>query len=938
MDYKHTLNLPGTDFPMKADLAKREPALLAHWQQTGLYGRLRAARADRPRFVLHDGPPYANGEIHIGHAVNKILKDIINKSRLLDGLDVPYVPGWDCHGLPIELAVEKTHGKPGVASARDFRRACRAYAEAQVARQRADFIRLGVLADWDHPYLTMDPAYEADIVRALARMVANGHLQRGAKPVHWCVDCGSALAEAEVEYQEHQSLAIDVRFACLEPEALLARLQHAPEDKGEGPVSVVIWTTTPWTLPANQAVAVHPALDYVLVQVDGPRGVERLLLAQDGIEDVLARWDIAAHQVIAYGPGAALEGLRLLHPFQDRDVPVILADFVTTGTGTGLVHIAPAHGPDDYAVGQQYGLPVDNPVGPDGRYHADVPEFAGLPVLTAHDAILETLKRTGALLHAARLRHSYPHCWRHKTPVIFRATPQWFIAMEAAGLRAQALAEIGRVQWLPAWGEERIRGMVAERPDWCVSRQRLWGVPLALFVHRRTGAPHPDTVALMEAVAQRIERQGIQAWFDLDPAELLGDAAADYDKLPDTLDVWFDSGVSSAAVLERRPELGYPADLYLEGSDQHRGWFQSSLLTAVARRGEAPYRAVLTHGFTVDEQGQKMSKSRGNVVAPQSVVDSLGADVLRLWVAATDYRAEMAVSQQILSRTSDAYRRIRNTARFLLANLKGYEPAVHALPASDLLSLDRWVIGRARALQERVREAYTRYEFHRVYQDVHNFCAVDLGAFYLDVIKDRLYTTPADSRARRSAQTALHHLVEALVRWIAPILSFTAEEIWRHLPGAREDSVFFAEWSALPEVASDEALWTQVLAVREVVSRELERWRVATGAGANLEAEVDLYAGQELHETLLPLGDELRFALITSAATLARETARPQSAAHVTLEGGDELWIAIRAAEHAKCPRCWHRRADVGSHPDHPALCGRCATNVAGPGEDRQWA
>jgi isoleucyl-tRNA synthetase len=938
MDYKQTLNLPGTEFPMKANLARREPAVLAHWQQTRLYEQLRAARAGRPRYVLHDGPPYANGEIHIGHAVNKILKDIINKSRLLDGFDVPYVPGWDCHGLPIELAVEKAQGKPGVDGARDFRRACRAYAEAQVARQREDFIRLGVLADWEHPYLTMDPAYEADIVRALAQIVANGHLQRGAKPVHWCVDCGSALAEAEVEYAEHQSLAIDVRFSCPEPEVLFARLQHAPEGKGDGPVSVVIWTTTPWTLPANQAVAVHPELDYVLIEVEGAQGRERLVLAQAEVDAVLARWGIETHRVLAYGPGAALEGVRLRHPFQAREVPMILADFVTTGTGTGLVHIAPAHGPDDYAVGQRNALPVDNPVGPDGRYFDDIPDLAGKPVLTAHDAVLDLLKTRGSLVHVERLRHSYPHCWRHKTPVIFRATPQWFIAMDATGLRDTALDEIARVTWLPAWGEERIRGMVAERPDWCVSRQRLWGVPLALFVHRRTGALHPDTVALMEQVAARIAQAGIQAWFDLDPAELLGAEAADYEKVNDTLDVWFDSGVSSAAVLERREELGFPADLYLEGSDQHRGWFQSSLLTAVARRGEAPYRAVLTHGFTVDEKGQKMSKSRGNVVAPQAVVDTLGADVLRLWVAATDYRAEMAVSQQILSRISDAYRRIRNTARFLLANLKGFDPATDALPAPELLSLDRWILHRADVLQERLRDAYTRFEFHRVYQDVHNFCSVDLGAFYLDVIKDRLYTTPADSRARRSAQSALYHLAEALVRWIAPVLSFTAEEIWRSLPGARAESVFLAEWHVLPEVAPDEALWARVLAVRECVGPELERWRVATGAGANLEAEVSIYAGQELFEALQPLAGELRFALITSEAHLARETARPPEAVHATLDGGDELWITIRPAEHAKCPRCWHRRADVGSHPDHPELCGRCASNVAGPGEDRQWA
>ncbi|HEY9199905.1 MAG TPA: isoleucine--tRNA ligase, partial [Gammaproteobacteria bacterium] len=744
-DYKDTLNLPNTDFPMKGNLAQREPELLAHWDAIGLYRLMRESGAGRPRFVLHDGPPYANGEIHIGHAVNKILKDIIVKSRTLSGFDAPYVPGWDCHGLPIELNVEKKVGKAGrKVDHATFRKACRDYAAEQVTRQKADFIRLGVSGDWDHPYLTMDFKFEADIIRALGRIAANGHLTKGFKPVHWCTDCGSALAEAEVEYEDKTSPAIDVRFAVLDEAALLARCHATEGGEGKGPLSVVIWTTTPWTLPANRAVALHPELDYVLVQIEGAQGPERLLLADALYRQALQRYGIGDYRVIGNCKGADLENLKLQHPFYAREVPIIVGDHVTTETGTGAVHTAPGHGQEDYVVGQRYGIEVDNPVGGDGCFLPDTELFAGEHVLKANDHVIEVLKTHGALVHEEKIRHSYPHCWRHKTPIIFRATPQWFIGMEHNGLRADALKAIQAVRWMPDWGQARIEGMVEKRPDWCISRQRTWGVPIALFVHKHTGKLHPDTSRLIEEIALSVERKGIDAWFEMDATDLLGVEAAEYDKVTDTLDVWFDSGVTHFCVLDQRAQLGRPADLYLEGSDQHRGWFQSSLMASVAMTGAAPYRSVLTHGFTVDAKGQKMSKSKGNVVAPQKVVNSLGADILRLWVAATDYRSEMTVSDEILKRTADAYRRLRNTARFLLANLNGLDPVEHALPPERMLMLDRWAVERARQLQDDIRRAYDNYEFHLIYQRVHNFCAVDLGSFYLDVIKDRQYTCKAD--------------------------------------------------------------------------------------------------------------------------------------------------------------------------------------------------
>jgi len=939
MDYKATLNLPATDFPMKGNLSQREPEQLQAWKEKVLYRKIREAFRGAPKFILHDGPPYANGEIHIGHAVNKILKDIIVKSKGLAGFDAPYVPGWDCHGLPIELMVEKKIGKAGAqVEPSEFRRACRAYAAEQVDVQREQFVRLGVFGDWENPYLTMDFKFEADIIRSLGRIHANGHLTKGAKPVHWCTDCGSALAEAEVEYENKRSLSIDVRFRVVDEAQALSRFHAVEGHVGHGPLSVAIWTTTPWTLPANQAVALNPELDYAVVQLEEP--AERLILAEALIKDALLRYGQENYRVVAYAKGEALEGLQLRHPFLERLVPVILGDHVTLEAGTGAVHTAPGHGQEDYVVGLKYGLKVDNPVGDDGKFLPGTEFFAGQHVMTANPQVVEVLKDCGALLRELSLEHSYPHCWRHKTPVIFRATPQWFISMDEQGLRAQALDEIKQVQWIPDWGQARIEGMVGNRPDWCVSRQRNWGVPITLFVHRQTGEIHPDALDLIEQVALRVEQRGIDAWFDLDPQELLGNDAEHYRKMTDTLDVWFDSGVTHAAVLNRRDELHFPADLYLEGSDQHRGWFQSSLLASVAMHGVAPYRAVLTHGFTVDAQGKKMSKSAGNVVAPQKVVKNLGADVLRLWVAATDYRAEMNVSDEILKRTSDVYRRLRNTARYLLANLNGFEPARDAVAPQDMLPLDRWAVDKAWQLQQEVASAYETYQFHLVYQKVHHFCSVDLGSFYLDITKDRQYTCQAASLARRSAQTAMWHIIEALARWLAPILSFTAEEIWRFLPGERAESVFLSAWYEglfpLDEAAPmNREFWEVVLQVREAVGKALEVLRIRNEIGSSLDAEVALYASPALFQRLALLEDELRFVLITSYATVLPSGAQPAEGLPTEIEG---LALQVRASDKLKCVRCWHHRHDVGLRVEHPELCGRCVENVEGAGETRRYA
>ncbi|GAB6142109.1 isoleucine--tRNA ligase [Methylosoma difficile] len=937
MDYKKTLNLPNTAFPMKGNLAQREPEQLKKWQQADLYNKIRAHCAGRHPFILHDGPPYANGEIHIGHAVNKVLKDFILKSKTLSGFDAPYVPGWDCHGLPIELQVEKKVGKAGAkVSPAIFRKACREYASKQVAIQKEAFVRLGIFGDWEKPYLTMDFAFEADIVRALGKIAANGHIDKGAKPVHWCTDCGSALAEAEVEYEDKNSPAIDVRFTVVDEASFLNACHHIPEHDGHGPVSVVIWTTTPWTLPANQGVALNAELDYAVVQC----GDERLVIAEALLKDAMSRYSIEDYRVVAYCKGADLENQRLQHPFYDRQVPIILGDHVTIDAGTGAVHTAPGHGQEDYVVGRKYGLEVDNPVGSDGVYLPGTPLFAGEHVFNANAHVVEVLQANGKLVHHHSLLHSYPHCWRHHTPIIFRATPQWFISMNKNHLRETALKEVKRVEWIPDWGQARIESMIEGRPDWCVSRQRTWGVPIALFVHKETGELHPQTLDLIEQVAQRIEKSGIDAWFELDASELLGADAANYDKIGDTLDVWFDSGVTHAAVLARREGLHFPADLYLEGSDQHRGWFQSSLLTSVAMHAVAPYKAVLTHGFTVDRNGEKMSKSKGNVIPPQSVMKKLGADVLRLWIASTDYRGEMRVSDEILERTSDGYRRLRNTARFLLSNLADFDPEQDLVATDDLLALDRWMVDRAYLLQEEVKAAYEAYQFQPIFQKVHHFCVIDLGGFYLDIIKDRQYTAKADGLARRSAQTAMYHILEALTRWLAPIISYTAEEIWQYLPGKRGDSIFLETWyTGLAQLDDSCALnrefWQTVMSIRTTVSKELEKSRAKGDIGSSLNAEVELYCNDDYSQLLSQLGDELRFVFITSNATVLDGQNSPDDAIATEIDG---IKLKVRVSEHTKCVRCWHQRPDVGSHEEHPELCGRCVENVAGAGENRKYA
>lgn len=949
-DYKDTLNLPQTDFPMRGNLPQREPDLLAYWENIDLYGLLRQQRHNQPTFILHDGPPYANGDIHIGHAVNKILKDIIVKSKTLSGFNAPYVPGWDCHGLPIELEVEKRVGKAGdKVAANTFRKACREYAQQQIKRQSTDFQRLGIIGCWSHPYLTMNYQTEANIIRALGKIIAADHVDKGFKPVHWCTDCGSALAEAEVEYELKDSLAVDVRFEVLEDASLLTRCHHALDRMGSGNLSVVIWTTTPWTLPANQAVAVHPDLEYAVVQCEeGQFGAERLIVAEALLKDAMFRYGIERYHVVAYCQGKDLEGIQLKHPFYDRQVPMILGEFVTTETGTGCVHIAPGHGEDDYIVGKRYNLAVYNPVDDRGCFLPDTPLFAGEHVFKANGHVIDVLKAQGKLLHEQRIRHSYPHCWRHKTPIIFRATPQWFISMDKKALRQQALDAIQHVKWTPDWGQQRIEGMIANRPDWCISRQRNWGVPIPLFIHKSTGALHPRTAELLELIAKKVEQQGIEAWFELEKGELIGDEGDFYHKVTDTLDVWFDSGVTHATVLETHELLSFPADLYLEGSDQHRGWFNSSLMTSVAmNNGAAPYKGVLTHGFTVDAQGRKMSKSLGNVVAPQQVIKNLGADILRLWVSATDFRGEITVSDEILKRIADAYRRLRNTTRFLLANLHDFDPKTDIVPPEQMLALDCWAVDRAYHLQQEIIKAYDDYSFHLVYQKIHQFCVVDMGSLYLDIIKDRQYTCQKHSIARRSAQTALYHIVEALVRWMAPILSFTADEIWfalnatragRVIPSEHNESVHLATWYSGLFPLSDNAkisteTWIHVFQIREYVSKELEKLRVASTIGASLEAEVDIYCDDPLYQQLAMFESELRFIFITSGAKVHLTTTRPTEAVEY-----DKVWIHAYSSTHAKCTRCWHHCACVGSHAEHPQLCSRCVENIEGQGEQRLYA
>ncbi|WP_425508357.1 isoleucine--tRNA ligase [Tahibacter amnicola] len=953
---------------MKADLAKREPGMLAEWEQQARYSAIQARTANRSKtFVLHDGPPYANGEIHIGHAVNKVLKDVVVKSKLMAGYRAPYVPGWDCHGLPIEIAVEKEVGKVGEKiDAKAFRQKCREYAARQIDLQRADFKRLGVLGEWENPYRTMDFRYEADMIRALSKIVSNGHLARGVKPVHWCFECGSALAEAEIEYINKDSPAIDVAYDAIDPAALAGKFGVG--EIGDAIVAVPIWTTTPWTLPASMAVTLGADLEYALIE-GVPRNGRRVLLAvaDSLVSRLVARYKIESINVLGRTAGAALENLLLQHPFYARKVPVILGDHVSAEDGTGAVHTAPGHGVEDFQVGQKYGIGVVNPVGGNGVYLSDTELFAGQHVWKANDSIAEVLRERGVLLAFEKINHSYPHCWRHKKPVAFRTTPQWFISMDQAGLRSRALEAIEKeVNWYPAWGRERITSMIVGRPDWCISRQRTWGVPIALFVHKSTSEPHPRTTELMELAAQRVEQGGVDAWYDIDITEFLGDEAADYEKVTDILDVWFDSGVTHACVVQARDYLrpSGPDDkvMYLEGSDQHRGWFQSSLLTSIGMYAKAPYDHVLTHGFTVDAQGHKMSKSLKNVVAPQEVINTLGADVLRLWVVSTDYRNEMSVSNEILKRVSDAYRRIRNTARFLLGNLAGFDPARHLVPVQDSLLLDQWAVQQAHDLQQAVVAAYDRYDFPEIVQRIQNFCTNELGALYLDITKDRLYTMPTESHGRRSAQSAMYRILEAMVRWLAPILTFTAEEIWRAMPGQRDESVLFETWyeglAATQGSPQQRQWWADLLAIRGSTGKVLEGMRVLGVIGASLEAQVTLYLDADLRDRYADVADELRFFFITSGLSIQAHRDRPafsviapelgfdafvdDEARPTTLAlKGDlaehDVWVFATGASGQKCVRCWHYRDDVGSVAAHPQACARCAENVDGAGERRRY-
>ncbi|SBV51956.1 isoleucine-tRNA ligase [Xanthomonas bromi] len=925
---------------MRGDLPKREPAMLERWEREGFYAQLRANAAGRPLFVLHDGPPYANGQIHLGHAVNKILKDIIVKSKYLAGFDAPYIPGWDCHGLPIEIAIEKKYGKVGVKlDAAEFRQKCREYATEQIDLQRRDFKRLGVIGDWDNPYKTLDFRFEANEMRALAKVVDNGHLTRGVKPVHWCFDCGSALAEAEIEYADKVSPTVDIAYPARDPGAVAAAF-GASLPAGTS-VAVPIWTTTPWTLPASLAVSVGAELDYVLVEGPTDRGQPRWLVVAEALAaKVLARYgvdDVVAH---GHAKGAVLDQMLLDHPFYaEREIPLLLGEHVSAEEGTGAVHTAPGHGQEDYQVSKQYGLlerytaAQINPVDGRGVYLPSTPPLgdtvlAGLHIWKANEIIIEALRPTGVVLAASKMEHSYPHCWRHKTPIAFRATPQWFISMEQANLRADALKVIEDVRWYPSWGQARIAGMIEGRPDWTISRQRTWGVPIALFVHRETGEPHPRSTELLRQVADRVEQGGVDVWYTLDAAELLGDEAADYDKITDILDVWFDSGVTHEAVLVDRG-LPKPADLYLEGSDQHRGWFQSSLLSGVAMDKAAPYKQCLTHGFTVDEHGRKMSKSSGNGIEPQEIMKTLGADILRLWIASADYSNEMSLSQEILKRNADAYRRLRNTARFLLGNLHGFDPLQHLVALDDMVLLDRWIVHRAHELQEKIVAAYARYDFAEIVQALLNFCSVDLGSLYLDVTKDRLYTMAEDARGRRSAQSAMYHVAEAFVRWVAPVLSFTAEELWAYLPGEHIGNVLFATWyDGLAPLPADAALtsaeFDKLLVLREQVAKVLEPMRANGAIGAALEAEITVAADAQTAARWKPLAEELRFLFISGDVT-------------VTAASTDDIFVSAQPTTKAKCVRCWHHQASVGSDARHPELCSRCVSNIEGPGEQRRW-
>jgi isoleucyl-tRNA synthetase len=930
-DYKQTLNLPDTPFPMRGDLAKREPGWVAEWQEKKLYEKIREVSKGRPKFILHDGPPFANADIHIGHALNKILKDMIVKSKNFAGFDAVYLPGWDCHGMPIEIQIEKTHGKniPAV----EVQKLSRAYAGEQIEKQKKDFIRLGVLGDWKNIYKTMAYDQEANEIRALSKIMQRGYLYRGLKPVNWCFDCGSTLAEAEVEYEDKKSIAIDVGFPLVDRDKLAQAFGVKLADDAK--VFAVIWTTTPWTIPANQALNVHPEFTYNLVETE--RGL--IVLAADLQEACLARYGLSG-KTLASCKGATLELIKFAHPFYERMSPMYVADYVTLETGTGIVHSSPAYGVDDFNSCKRYGMKNEDiltPVLGNGRYAESLPLFGGLNIWKAQAEIVKTIDEKGALFKAANFDHSYPHCWRHKTPTVFRATSQWFIGMDRKAtdknsadktLRQLALDAIEATSFYPAWGKARLHGMIANRPDWCISRQRNWGVPIPFFLHKETDEPHPRTIELMEQVAKRVETAGIEAWQSITAEEMLGADAANYVKMTDTLDVWFDSGSTHETVLRQRPELQFPADIYLEGSDQHRGWFHSSLLASCAINGRAPYNALVTHGFVVDGNGRKMSKSVGNVVAPQKVFDTLGADILRLWVGSTDYSGELSISDEILKRVVESYRRLRNTLRFLLANIADFDASKHALPVEQWLEIDRYAIALTQKLHDEVTADFNRYEFHFALQKLQAFCSEDLGGFYLDVLKDRLYTAGENSAARRSAQNALHHIAHSIIRLLAPVLSFTAEEAWKNIQLNQIDSVFLQSWHVLPKIADSDALlarWSRVRVMRAEVLKQMETVRVSGAIGSSLAANVTVIAKDDDTKFLQSFADDLRFVFISSQATVKNGAA-------------NEMEIVVTPSADKKCERCWHYRSDVGANVEHAPLCGRCVSNLYGAGEKRTYA
>jgi len=937
-DYRSTLNLPDTAFPMRGDLPRREPGWVEEWNEKGIYQRLRDARRGAPKFILHDGPPYANGQIHMGHAVNKILKDMITKARQLEGFDALYVPGWDCHGLPIENAIEKMHGRQ--LSRDDMQTKSRAYATVQIAQQMADFQRLGVLGAWDNPYKTMNYANEAGEIRAFKRVIERGFLYRGLKPVHWCFDCGSSLAEFEIEYADKHSSTLDVAFKAHESARLAAAFGLPALAKD---AFALVWTTTAWTIPANQALNLNPAISYALVDA----GERILLVAESLVAGCLERYGLAG-SVIATTLGKNLAGLPFEHPLHDVDAgyrrlaPVYLADYATADDGTGIVHCAPAYGLEDFHSCRAQGMALAdilNPVQGNGSYAAEFPLFGGQPIWQAVPLIIEALRGAGRLLATCDISHSYPHCWRHKTPVIYRAAAQWFVRMdEGEGvftkdkadktLRQIALQAIEHTRFYPENGKARLHDMIASRPDWCISRQRSWGVPIPFFLHQDSGELHPRTMEILDQAASIVEQGGIEAWSRVTAQDILGaEDAQHYTKSTDILEVWFDSGSSFSHVLrgthpDVRHDSGPEADLYLEGHDQHRGWFHSSLLLASALQGRAPYRGLLTHGFTVDSQGRKMSKSLGNGIEPQEINQRLGAEIIRLWVAASDYSGDIAGDEKILARVVDAYRRIRNTLRFLLANVSDFEPAQDSVPFGQMLEIDRYALTRAAELQAEVLAHYEIYEFHPVVAKLQLYCSEDLGGFYLDALKDRLYTTAPKSLARRSAQTALHRITHAMLRWMAPFLSFTAEEAWKLFGGS--DSIFLETYGAI--AAADAGLlakWARIRQIRDAVNKEIEVLRANGQVGSSLQARLRLSAAPEDHALLASLGADLQFVFITSA---------------VELLAGDDLQISVRPSTDSKCARCWHYRSDIGQDGAHPRLCGRCISNLYGSGEHREHA